>query len=114
GVYVNRLKKNIPLQSCPTLLWAIKDPLAKRVLHKYKSIDSPYNTYKHKGLPPGPIGLATIDMIDAALSCTKHNYLYFSAKEDFSGGHYFARSFEQHKRNAQRYRQALNKARIYR
>jgi len=114
GVYINRLRKKVALQSCPTLLYALRDPSVRRVLHKYKALDSPYNTYKYRGLPPGPISLPTIAMIDAVLDSTSSNYLYFSAKEDFSGYHYFTRSFGEHLRNARRYQKALNQARIYR
>ena len=114
GVYINRLRKKIALRSCTTLLHILGDPSARRVLHKYKAIDSPYNTYKYRGLPPGPISLPSIAMIDAVLSFTTHNYFYFSAKEDFSGYHYFTRSFQEHLRNARRYQKALNQARIYR
>ncbi|MHA7877516.1 MAG: endolytic transglycosylase MltG [Bacteroidota bacterium] len=114
GVYMNRLRKNMFLQSCPTLLYALEDASIRRVLHKHKDIDSPYNTYKYRGLPPGPICLPSIAMIDAVLNSADNDYLYFSAKEDFSGYHYFASSLKEHSRNARRYQQALNKARIYR
>ena len=114
GVYINRLRKKIALQSCPTLLYILNDPSARRVLNKYKAIDSPYNTYKYRGLPPGPISMPTIAMIEAVLYFTSHNYLYFSAKEDFSGYHYFAKSFKEHSRNARRYQKTLNQLRIYR
>ncbi|MEL6152867.1 MAG: endolytic transglycosylase MltG, partial [Bacteroidota bacterium] len=82
--------------------------------HKYQNVDSPYNTYKYRGLPPGPINLPSIAMIDAVLNFSVHDYLYFSAKEDFSGYHHFARSFREHLRNAKRYQKALNQIRIYR
>ncbi len=114
GVYINRLRKKIPLQADPTLLHSLGDPSAQRVLHKYKAIDSPYNTYKYKGLPPGPISLPSITMIDAVLNYTPHHYLYFSAQEDFSGYHYFTRSFKEHLRNARRYQAVLNQGRVYR
>lgn len=114
GVYINRLRKNMALQSCPTLLHILGDPSARRVLHKYKALDSPYNTYRYRGLPPGPICLPAIAMIDAVLDFTTHNYFYFSAKEDFSGSHYFTRSFKEHQRNARRYQKALNRANVYR
>ena len=114
GVYINRLQKNMALQSCPTLLYILGDPSARRVLHKYKAFDSPYNTYRYSGLPPGPISLPTIAMIDAVLNCESSDYFYFSAKEDFSGYHYFAKSLKEHLHNARRYQKALNKARIYR
>lgn len=114
GVYVNRLKKKMALGSDPTLLYILNDPTARRVLNRHKNLESPYNTYKHRGLPPGPICSPSIAMIDAVLNYTSHNYLYFSAKEDFSGYHYFARSYQEHLRNARRYRRALNRGRIYR
>ena len=101
------------LQSCPTLLYLVGDTTARRVLHKYQLIDSPYNTYRYKGLPPGPITIPSVAMIEAVLSYQQHNYLYFSAKEDFSGYHYFARTFQEHKNNGERYRRALNRARVY-
>ena len=114
GVYINRLRRKIALQSCPTLLYALGDPSARRVLQKYKNFDSLYNTYKYKGLPPGPICLPSISMINAVLNSISSNYLYFSAKEDFSGYHHFSHSLKEHIRNAKRYQQALNKARILR
>lgn len=113
GIYLNRLSRGMRLQSCPTLLYVIGDPSTRRVLRKYQRIDSPYNTYLYKGLPPGPITIPPIAMIDAVLNHQKHNYLYFSAKEDFSGYHYFARTFSEHKNNGERYRRALNRASVY-
>jgi UPF0755 protein len=114
GVYINRLRKKMALQSCPTLLYILGDPSVKRVLNKHKTLDSPYNTYKYRGLPPGPISLPTIAMIDAVLNSPSSDHLYFSAKEDFSGYHYFTRSFKEHLCHARRYQQALNQARVYR
>lgn len=113
GVYLNRLKKGMHLQACPTLLYIADDPSARRVLHKYRHIDSRYNTYLYKGLPPGPISIPCIAMIEAVLNCQQHNYLYFSAKEDFSGYHYFAKTFREHKKNGAQYRKALNRANVY-
>ncbi len=113
GVYLNRLRRNHLLQACPTLLYALNRPGLKRVLKKHLSIDSPYNTYRYKGLTPGPICLPSMAMIDAVLQPQKHNYLYFSAKEDFSGRHYFSKSFSQHLNYARRYQRALNRARIF-
>lgn len=107
GVYVNRLKKGMKLQACPTLLYIANDPLATRVLHAYIHIDSPYNTYLYKGLPPGPITMPSITMIDAVLNYQSHDYLYFVTKEDFSGYHYFAKTFKEHKENARKYRKTL-------
>lgn len=114
GVYINRLRKKIALQSCPTLLYVLGDPSVSRVLHRYKDLDSLYNTYKYRGLPPGPINLPTIAMIDAVLNSVPCDYLYFVAKEDFSGYHHFTRSLKEHLRNARRYQKALNQARVYR
>lgn len=114
GVYINRLNKNMMLQADPTVRFARGNFGIKRVLAKDISIDSPYNTYLNTGLPPGPICIPSIVSIDAVLNYQKHEYLYMCAKEDFSGYHNFARTLEQHNRNAQRYQRALNKARIVR
>ncbi len=108
GVYINRLKKNMPLQADPTLVWASGDFSINRVLNVHKEIDSPYNTYLHTGLPPGPICMVDKKNIDAVLNYQKHNYLYFCAKEDFSGYSNFAENYEQHQLNARRYQKALN------
>ena len=113
GVYINRLRKGMRLQACPTLKYAMGD-FPRRILKKYREIDSPYNTYKHKGLPPGPINVPSIAAIDAVLNLKKHNYLYFTAKEDFSGYHHFATTLQAHLRNAKRYQRALNKIGTYR
>jgi UPF0755 protein len=114
GVFINRLKAGIPLQSDPTVIFAWKDFTMRRVLNKHKEIDSPYNTYKYKGLPPGPICIPSISAIDAVLNYERHNYLYFCAKPDFSGYHNFARNLSQHNENARLYQQALNRRKIYR
>lgn len=107
GLYLNRLRKNIALQADPTLVFAVGDFSLKRVLNEHKQIDSPYNTYKHTGLPPGPINLPGLDAIDAVLQARQHNYYYMCAKEDFSGFHYFARTLDEHNRNARKYQLAL-------
>jgi UPF0755 protein len=112
GVYINRLKKPMRLQACPTLKFATGDWTITRVLDKYKNIDSPYNTYRHDGLPPGPITIPSISCIDAVLNYDHHDYLYFSAKEDFSGYHNFAKTLAQHNRNAQRYQHELDSRKI--
>lgn len=114
GVYMNRLQKRIPLQADPTLIFALGDYTIKRVLNKHKELDSPYNTYKYRGLPPGPINLPSKQTIDAVLNYQRHNYYYFCAKPDFSGYHNFTNSYAQHLRNARLWQRALNKARIYR
>lgn len=113
GVYVNRLKKNWLLQADPTLVFAVGDFEIKRVLDVHKQIESPYNTYKYKGLPPGPICIPSIAAIDAALNAENHKYFYFCAKDDLSGYHVFARNMSEHNRNAEKYRKALNKKKIW-
>lgn len=107
GLYVNRLKKNIPLQADPTLVFATKDFGAKRVLNTHKEIDSPYNTYKNAGLPPGPINMPQIYTLDAVLNYQQHSYIYMCAREDFSGYHNFATTLSEHNKNAKRYQDAL-------
>jgi len=113
GLYLNRLKRGIALQADPTLVFAAGDFTIKRVLNKHKEIDSPYNTYKYRGLPPGPINLPSITIIDAVLNFEKHKFLYMCAREDFSGYHDFATNLVDHLKNAERYQQALNRARLY-
>lgn len=107
GLYINRLKKDMPLQADPTLVFAAKDFTLKRVLNEHKEIDSPYNTYKYAGLPPGPINMPQIATLDAVLDYDKHTYLYMCAREDFSGFHNFASTLAEHNRNARKYQQAL-------
>jgi UPF0755 protein len=114
GVYINRLNIGMPLQADPTLIFACRDFTIQRVLDRHKSIASPYNTYLHAGLPPGPICVPSIAAIDAVLNYERHDYLYFCAKEDFSGQLIFAATLAQHNQNANRYRQALNQHKIFR
>ena len=114
GVYINRLKQGIPLQADPTLKYALENFSIKRVLNAHMTIESPYNTYKYLGLPPGPICMPSIAAIDAVLNYEKHDYLYFCAKDDFSGYHAFAKTLTQHNHNAFKYRQALNRNRVFR
>jgi UPF0755 protein len=113
GVYLNRLRRGIPLQACPTIKFALNDFTITRVLFKHLTTDSPYNTYKHRGFPPGPIGCPTIDGIDAVLNAEKHDYLYFAAKADFSGYHNFSRTLSEHNRYASIYQRELNKRKIF-
>ncbi len=108
GLYFNRLKQGIPLQADPTLVFALGDFTLKRVLNEHKEIQSPYNTYKYKGLPPGPINMPSIQSIDAVLNYATHNYLYMCAKEDFSGYHNFTSNLRQHNVNAKKYQRALS------
>ncbi len=113
GLYINRLKKGIPLQADPTLKYAVGDFSLRRILNKHLDVESPYNTYKNAGLPPGPICFPSVASIDAVLNYEHHNYLYMCAREDFSGYHNFASTLSQHNQNAAKYRAALNKNGIY-
>ncbi len=112
GVYINRIKRGIPLQADPTVVFALKKFDLKRVLLKHLEVDSPYNTYKHAGLPPGPIYMPSISSINAVLSPEKHKYIYFCAKPDGSGQHAFAKTLTEHNRNAKTYQRWLSKNRI--
>lgn len=113
GVYLNRVKKNWRLQADPTVKFANNDFTLRRILNKHLEKDSPFNTYKHKGLPPGPICLPSTTTIDAVLNAVDHTYMYFCAKEDFSGYHNFAETLKGHNANARKYHKALNKRKIY-
>lgn len=112
GLYLNRLRAGIPLQADPTVKFAVGDFTLQRILFEHLEVDSPYNTYKHAGLPPGPLRIPTIKGLDAVLNHTKHTYLYMCAKEDLSGRHNFARTLAEHNRNANRYRAELNRRKI--
>lgn len=114
GVYINRLKKDMKLQADPTIVFANGNFEAQRVLNADKEIDSPYNTYRYKGLPPGPICLVNPSSIDAVLTYTKHDFLYFCAKSDFSGYSCYTKDYNTHMKNASDYQAALNKKGIKR
>ncbi len=109
GVYINRIQKGWALQADPTVKFAMNRPDLRRVLRKHTEFDSPYNTYKYTGLPPGPICLPEKTAIRAVLNAENHDYMYFCAKEDFSGYHVFARNLRDHNRNAKKYQKALDK-----
>lgn len=108
GVYMNRLHKGMLLQADPTVKFAVGDESLKRILNRHLSVDSPYNTYKYEGLPPGPITIPPVAAIDAVLNYEHHNYLYFCAKSTLDGQHAFSTNLAGHLENARRYHQAVS------
>lgn len=112
GLYLNRLRKGMLLQADPTVKFAQGDFALRRIYFAHLDIDSPYNTYKYAGLPPGPIRIPTVEALEAVLRRVEHPYLYMCAKEDFSGTHNFAATYAEHLRNARRYAKALNERNI--
>lgn len=113
GVYINRLNRGIPLGACPTLKFALGDFTLRRILDKHLEVESPYNTYKYKGLPPGPVRMPSINVVEAVLNYQHHDYLFFCAKSDFSGGHNFSKTLRQHNKYAEEYHRGLNRRKIY-
>ena len=120
GVYLNRLKKGMKLQADPTVIFALKqkyqnfDLMIKRVLLKDLKVDSPYNTYKNKGLPPGPITMPDLHVLEAVLNAEQHPYLYFVVNPQKAGFHLFASTLREHNRNKKKYTQWLNQRRVFR
>lgn len=114
GVYLNRLRIGMPLQADPTLKFALGLDSISRVLDRDKQVDSPYNTYRNKGLPPGPINLPEARFITAVLQAEKHDYLYFCARADLSGYSDFSRTYDQHLVYARKYQRALDGRGIFR
>lgn len=114
GVYLNRIKKNMPLQADPTLKFANKNFEVQRIINEDKRIKSPYNTYKYKGLPPGPICLVNIQAIDATLNYIRHDFLYFCAKPELNGLSDFSATYDQHRKYANAYQESLSRKRINR
>jgi UPF0755 protein len=113
GVYMNRLRRGMKLDACPTLKFILGDFALSRVLDKHTRIDHPYNTYQHAGLPPGPIRIASIQVIDSVLNYQVNDYLFFCAKSDFSGYHHFSRTLHQHSAYAREYHKELDKRKIW-
>ena len=113
GVYYNRLALSFPLQADPTVIYAMNDKRIRRVYGEMLNNPSPYNTYRHSGLPPGPICVPSVQAIDAVLNMARHRYLYFCAREDFSGYHNFAATYSAHRINALRYQHELNRRAIH-
>ena len=109
GLYLNRLRRGIRLQSDPTVKFALKDFTLNRILFEHLKVDNPYNTYVYAGLPPGPIRLPSIATIDAVLNAEKHKYIYMCAHPDFNGTHNFAVTLAEHNRNAAKYHIALRR-----
>lgn len=114
GVYLNRLKKDMLLQADPTLKYANKAYNAQRILNADKDIDSPYNTYRYKGLPPAPISLVSVTAIDAVLNYTKHNFIFFCAKPSLNGYSDFSETYAQHEKYAKAYQKEMDKRGIKR
>lgn len=112
-LYINRLEIGMPLQADPTVRFAGGDFSIKRVTGAMTKIDHPYNTYMHRGLPPGPIRTVAVETVDAILDSAPHDFLYMCAKEDFSGRHSFAKTYSEHQVNARRYKRELDRRGIY-
>lgn len=113
GLYINRLHSDMPLQADPTIKFALQNFGLRRITNAHLSVDSPYNTYRNLGLPPGPIRIPSPIGLDAVLNYVKHDFIYMCAKEDFSGTHNFASNYADHMKNARKYWNALNERKIF-
>ena len=114
SVYLNRIRIGMPLQADPTVKFALKDFGLKRIYEKHLMVESPYNTYRNTGLPPGPICTPSKATIDAVLNAPRTNYLYFVASSEFNGTHVFSATYEEHLKKAREYQQALNRLELER
>ncbi len=112
GVYLNRIRRGIPLQADPTIKYVLQDFGLRRILHRHLKTESPYNTYINKGLPPSPICMPGLDAIDAVLDFEHHDYIFFCARPTFDGYHNFARTLAEHNANARAYQRELNRRKI--
>lgn len=113
GLYLNRIKRGMPLQADPTVKFALGSFQIKRVLKSHLEVDSPYNTYKYAGLPPGPINFPEISSIESVLHADKTPYIYMCARQDFSGYHNFSKNLSGHNENARKYKAALDSLEIF-
>lgn len=112
GVYINRLKQGMKLQADPTVVFATGQFDLRRVLYSHLETDSPYNTYKYAGLPPGPICMPSLSSLQAVINAEEHEYIFFCAKADNSGQHAFARTLSEHNKNAAAFSKWLNENQI--
>ena len=108
SVYLNRLRRGMPLQADPTVKYAVGDFTLRRILNKHLATESPFNTYLHTGLPPAPICLPSKASIDAVLQAPETGYLYFCASEQLDGTHRFATTLDEHNQNARKYHRAIS------
>ncbi len=107
-LYLNRLNKGMALQACPTIKFALQDFTLRRILKKHLQYDSPYNTYKYRGLPPGPIRIPRASTMDAVLNCEQNDYLFMCANSELNGTHHFSRTYKEHARYAREYQRMMN------
>lgn len=112
SLYINRLRKGMPLQACPTVIYAVGDFSIKRVLKSHLKVESPYNTYKNKGLPPGPIRCPLPRTLDYVLNAPQTNYLYMCANPSLDGTHIFSSSYGTHTSAARDYRRTMDRKHI--